>query len=50
MQHELTIGDLDTPVDPAGTLDVSRVSISVVKTVIQVAGDIVISTINHVFN
>lgn len=48
MQHELTIGDLDTPIDPAGTLEMSRVSVAVVKAVVKAVSDIIVSAINQI--
>jgi len=47
MQHDLMIGDLDIPVDPAGTLEVSRVSPDVIKAIIKAATDVIVSAINH---
>jgi len=44
MQHELAIDDLETPIDPAGTLEMSRVSTTVIKAVIKVVGDVIIAT------
>ena len=48
MQHELMIEDLDTKVDPAGSVEISRISIAVVKAVIKAISDVVISTTNHI--
>ncbi len=47
MHQELTIGDLDTTVDPAGTLEVSRISVAVVKAIIKAIADVIISTTNQ---
>jgi hypothetical protein len=43
MQHELTIADLDLKVDPAGTLEVSRISVSLAKTIIKAVSDVIVS-------
>ncbi len=43
MQQELTIDDLDTKVDPAGTLEVSRISVSLAKAIIKAASDVIVS-------
>ncbi len=48
MQHELMIEDLDAKVDPAGSVEISRISIAVVKAVIKAISDVVISTTNHI--
>lgn len=47
MHQELTIGDLDTTVDPAGTVEVSRISVAVVKAIIKAIADVIISTTNQ---
>lgn len=47
MQQELMIGDLDTTVDPAGTVEVSRISVTVVKAIIKAISDVIISTTNQ---
>jgi len=47
MQYELAIDDLDMPIDPAGTLELSRVSGSVIKSIIKVVGDVVVATLTH---
>lgn len=48
MQQELTIDDLDMTVDPAGTLEVSRISVQLAKAIIQAASDIIISATTHI--
>lgn len=43
MQQELVIDDLDMKVDPAGTLEVSRISVTLARTIIQAVSDVIIS-------
>ncbi len=43
MQQEIMIDDLDLKVDPAGTLELSRVSAAVVKTVIKAVSDVIVA-------
>jgi len=43
MRPEIMIDDLDLTVDPAGTLELSRVSSAVVKTVIKAVSDVIVA-------
>jgi hypothetical protein len=43
MRHEIVIDDLDLTVDPAGTLELARVSAAVVKTVVKAVSDVIVS-------
>ena len=47
MNQELTLEALPYPVDAAGTVELSRVSVSAVTTVITAVTSVVVSVINH---
>lgn len=46
VKEEMQICDLDFQVDAAGTVEVARVSPSVVKAVVKAVSDVVVSVIN----
>ena len=43
MRHEIVIDDLDLTVDPAGTLELARISSAVVKSVVKALSDVIIA-------
>ncbi len=47
MHQELMIDDLPLTIDPAGTLEVSRISVSLAKAIIKAATDVIISVVTN---
>ena len=50
MHQELMIDDLPLKVDPAGTVEVTRISASIAKVIIKSISDVVVSAISSIGN